>query len=494
MNSIANAAGSARRASALTLTAALLGAALSATAPRPATAQDSTRAPALPPQDTTPRVPATSPTAVRASVALPPAPGGPPPRALTLGEAARLAARQSALAEAARYRVDEAQARATQARSALLPSLRATASDGKRTFNTASFGLPLPGVPPTGAVIGPVRNVDVRGRVEANVLDVAAVQRLRAARTQVRSTSAEATNSAEQAAQIAAGAYLRTLRADELVRARSADSALAFDLLQIAGHQLTAGVGVGLDVTRAQAQLAQARAQLIAARNESDRAHLDLLRSLGLTLETSVALSDSLAGLATVDSLPSETEAIARALRVRPDVRAADEQLAAARQQVSATRAERLPTLGVFGDDGGNGLNYGHLLNTYTYGVQVSVPVFEGFRREGRVEEQSAVARELDVRARDIRQQASIEVRGALLDLASAREQVDATRERLRLADQELAQARDRFRAGVAGNADVITASINLNTARNSVIDALTAYQNARVSLARATGSVTELP
>jgi len=415
-------------------------------------------------------------------------------RVLTLGEAARLAAQQSALAEAARYRVDEAQARVRQATSALLPNVSAIAADGARTFNTASFGLPLPGFDPNGQVIGPVRTIDFRGRVAANLVDVAAIQRVRAARTQVRSTSADAANSAEQAAQLASITYLRALRGEELVRARTADSTLAVDLLGIAQQQLRAGVGVGLDVTRAEAQLAQTRAQLIAARNERDRARLDLLRALGLPLQTAVTLSDSLPGLATTQAPPDEAAAIERALRTRPDVRAADEQLAAARQQVSATRAERLPTVGVFGDDGATSNSYSHLLNTYTYGVQVSVPIFEGFRREGRVEEQSAVARELDVRARDVRQQAAIEVRGALLDLASSQEQVAATRERLRLAEQELSQARDRFRAGVAGNADVITASLNLNAARNSVIDALTAYQNARVSLARATGSVTELP
>ena len=61
-------------------------------------------------------------------------------------------------------------------------------------------------------------------------------------------------------------------------------------------------------------------------------------------------------------------------------------------------------------------------------------------------------------------------------------------------AQQELTQARERFRAGVAGNADVITASLNLNGARNQIIDALTSYQAARVALARAQGAVTELP
>jgi len=93
-----------------------------------------------------------------------------------------------------------------------------------------------------------------------------------------------------------------------------------------------------------------------------------------------------------------------------------------------------------------------------------------------------------------LREQIATEVRSALLDMTSAREQLDAARERLRLTEQEVAQAQERFRAGVAGNADVITASLDLNGARTQVVDALTAYQSARVSLAQAQGAVTTLP
>jgi outer membrane protein TolC len=134
-----------------------------------------------------------------------------------------------------------------------------------------------------------------------------------------------------------------------------------------------------------------------------------------------------------------------------------------------------------------------HLLNTYTYGVQLSWPIFEGGRREGQTQEQEAVARDIEVRRRDLRQQVAVDVRGAMLDIASAREQVDAAHERQRLAEQEVEQARDRFRAGVSGNADVITALSSLNSARTGVVDALTAYQSARVSLARAQGTVSQL-
>jgi outer membrane protein len=161
---------------------------------------------------------------------------------------------------------------------------------------------------------------------------------------------------------------------------------------------------------------------------------------------------------------------------------------------VNATRAERLPTLGVFADQGATGKNTDHLLNTYSWGLQVSLPIFDGLRREARVQEERAIAREAEIRGRDLRDQAAVEVRAAILDLASAREQVDAAREQLRLAEQEVVQARDRFRAGVAGNADVVSASLTLNSARTVVVDALTSYQSARVALARAEGAATDLP
>ncbi|MGZ3705830.1 MAG: TolC family protein, partial [Bdellovibrionota bacterium] len=259
----------------------------------------------------------------------------------------------------------------------------------------------------------------------------------------------------------------------------------------IARDQLAAGVGIGLDVTRAQSQVAAARAQLISARNERDRARLDLRRALNLPLDTPIELTDSLGALPVPDAA-SEQASIDLALRSRPDIRAADAQLAAARQQITASRAMRLPTIGVFGNDGGNGF-INHLLNTYTYGVQVSWPILEGKRLEGQVAEQEAIVRDIDVRRRDLLQQVSVDVRGALLDISSAREQLDAARERQRFAEQEVEQARDRFRAGVAGNADVVTALGTLNSARTAVIDALTALQTARVALARAEGTVSQI-
>ena len=414
------------------------------------------------------------------------------PVRMSLADAIRTAIDHSAVAEIARIRVDESRARVGQARSALLPHLSADILQAGRTFNTATFGLDLPGFDPNGEVEGPVKTIDFRGQIGQTVFDQAAHARLAAARAAVTATDADARVAADQAAAVASAAYVRALRAEAQLRSRQADSSLSAELLGIARDLLESGVGIALDVTRAQSQLAASRAQLISARNDRSRARLELLRAVGLPLDTLVELTDTL-GSASASAAPDEQAAVDVALRERADVRATREQLNAVHSQIKAIKAERLPTLGLVADQGLIGKNAAHLLPTYTWGLQVSVPIFEGGRRASRIAEQAAVERELDVRERDLRSQVTVEVRSALLDIASAREQVEAARERVRLGEQEVAQARERFAAGVAGNADVISASLSLSAARTSLVDAEALYESARVELARAQGTLTTI-
>ena len=420
---------------------------------------------------------------------------------LSLGDAVRIAERQSAVAQSAQMRATEAQARVAQQRSFLFPTVNATGTQGARTLNSASFGISFPSVAgqpplfdPNGQVIGPVKNIDYRGSLSQQIFNFSAFKALNSSKTLAQASSTDATAAGQQAGFTAALAYIQALRAEDDFRARHEDSVLASDLLGIAQNQLQAGVGIALDVTRSQAQLASIRAQHIMSRNARDRAQLNLLRALNLPLSTRVTLRDSL-GSATLGNIAiDEATAVQRALSTRPDILAAQQRISAARQAISATKAERLPSLGFVGDDGVNGIKYHRVLNTYEYGLQISIPVLDGFRREGRIQEQQAQLRDAEIQERDLRDQAAADVRSALLDLNSAKEQVAATQEQLQLTDQEVSQARDRFRAGVAGNADVITAQLSLTSARTAVIDALTNYQNARVALARAQGAITTLP
>lgn len=420
---------------------------------------------------------------------------------LSLGDAARLAAKQSGGVDVARQRVAQAEARVTQRRGALFPDLAAGIAQAERNINSATFGFsfsnPVTGKPllrPDGEIIGPVPIVDMRYRLQQPLLDLGNVARWRAAQSSVLAASADVQAQADLAAATAAAVYVRAARADAQLASRRADSALAADLLRIARDQLQAGTGIALDVTRAESQLANVRAQIIGARNERDRGLLELKRAVGLPLDAPLVLSDSLAGMPVGDVTPDAASALARVTESRADVKALLAQETAQQAATKAIKWERTPQLGLVVDQGVIGKNWNRLLPTYSWGVQLSVGLFDGFRREGRVQEQMAASRETDAKLRDLRAQSALEVRAALLDLSAAREQVEAVRERLRLAEQEVSQAQERFRAGVAGNGDVITALLSLNQARTLRNDALASYQGSRVALARAMGEVQQLP
>ena len=417
---------------------------------------------------------------------------------LTLAEAVRLAAKQNASVEAARSRIDAAQARVTTRKSELLPTISAVASERGFTTNSATFPIEFPTTPgqprlfdPRGSILGPVNAFDARARITQSLYDPAARTRIEAAKTGVAVAGAEASNIADQVATATANAYLSILRADAVYTARLADSTLAADLLVIADDQLKAGTGIALDVTRARSQIIGARSQLIIARNERERTRLDLSGILGVP-PGSVEPSDALAALP-LSVVVDERSAVQAAGQNRKDLQSLDLQARAARQLASSIHGERLPTVSVAAAEGLSQRNGRSYLPTYDWGIQVSLPIFDGYRREGRETEQIAMARDLEIRSKDLRYIIASDVKIATLNVRSAAEVVAAARERLSLAEQEVMQARERFQAGVSGNADVITASITLNNARTQIIDALTSYQQARVGLAKAQGSIATL-
>jgi len=225
------------------------------------------------------------------------------------------------------------------------------------------------------------------------------------------------------------------------------------------------------------------------ARNQLDRARIDLARALGLDPWTPIEITDTLTAALPVADVPARADSIVTlALTRRPDLVAEIARGDVARTVKSAISAERLPRLDVAADYGLSGLTPNASVSTRQIGVQVSIPILDGFRREGRAAEQSAVVRESEIRARDLRQEIAAEVETALLDLASAQAQQAIATERLRLAADEMAQARERFAAGVAGNIEVINAQASLLRARDTDIDARYSAATARVALAHAAG------
>jgi outer membrane protein len=386
------------------------------------------------------------------------------------------------------YQVDQTRARVRETRASLLPDFSVTGSWVSQTLNPQAFGFKFPGLT-LPRVLGPFDLYDGRLHLTQTLFDYAGRARVRAARTQVAGAEADSAQAIEGAAQASGLAYLRAVRADAVVAARTSDSALAAELVRLAQAQKDAEVGTQIDVTRAQTQLVAAEGALLVARNEQRRTRIDLARTLGLPSDTPLELSDTLAaGLVQADLPGGRDSLVLLALTRRPDLAAGLARGRAAQQAAHAISAERLPRLDLAASYGTSGLAPFDGVGTRQAALQVTVPILDGFRREGRRAEQDAVVRGTDLRNEELRRQIAADVDGARLDLASAGEQQVIATERLRLAQAELDQARERFKAGVATNIEVIDAQVSLIRARDTDIDARFAAAAARVALARAAG------
>jgi outer membrane protein TolC len=378
-----------------------------------------------------------------------------------------------------------------QARSAFFPNIDGTVNERSQTVNLHTFGFnfSFPGfsIP---SIVGPFSIFDARASTQLTVLDFTTIRKYQASRTGVQAAKADLDVTKDQVSEQVARAYLASLRADSVFDTARANVELSEALERLAQSQKDAGTGTGIEVTRAQVQLANDRQRLIAAENNRRGAVLQLLRAMGLNLNMGVELGDKLSYQA-VDTAPVEA-LLETARKGRTDLKAQQQHQQIAKMNYSAVEAERLPSVSAYGDYGtiGNEIVGAH--PTHTIGVQLKVPLYDGGRRSYRKQESLLQVREEEIRTRDLGLQVELDVRLALDSLRSADSQVQSAAEGLTLAQSELDQAQRRYQAGVANSLEITDAQTRLVRARVNQIEALYSHNLARLELATATGAIQE--
>jgi outer membrane protein len=385
----------------------------------------------------------------------------------------------------------QAQARSAESRAALLPDLESSVTYQNRTENLAALGINV-NVPIPGFVfpkfVGPFNTMDARLTASQSVFDISSIRRFQASKVGVTAAKSDVDSAGEQVAAQVARDYLAAVKADADVETAQANVTLSQALLKQAENEKTAGTGTGIEVTRAKVQLANDQQRLLVAKNARRSAHLQLLRAMSLRLDTEVELTDKL-GYVPIDAITLE-QAKAQALKERPDYKAQQERETSARLAANATKLERMPTVAAFGDYGSIGTGLDSALPTRTYGVSVRVPIFDGGRRDARRAESASQYRSEKVRTNDLREQVELDVRLALDALQSADDEVKVAKEGLELSQNELAQARRRYAAGVTNGIEVTDAQTRLERALDNQTAALYSYNRARIDLAQALGRV----
>lgn len=404
---------------------------------------------------------------------------------LSLREAIEAALDNNPTVQRFKERILEARGVAEAQRGALLPNLSGSVSQSYRTFNLGAFGIP------GGGVVGPFNPFDARATLIQSIFNLSLIQRWRAGRTGVEVAALDAEATKRDTMATVGLLYTEALRAEAAVKASEANIELNQQLLKLAQDRKAAGMATGLDVTRAQVQLENEKQRLLVAQNQAGRTKLNLIRALGIDFEVRLILTDELKLVEVEPQSPQEALAVARENRVELRAQAQRQKLASL--TLKSIESERIPSLAFNGDYGFIGLGIEDTLPTRNVGVVLSVPIFDGGQREGRISESRSQVRQEQIRMKDVSDQITLEVRDALLTLASTRQQIAVAQEGLRLALRELELSRERFSVGVANNVEVTNAQASVARARDNVIEALANFNAARINLARAKGELQRL-
>jgi outer membrane protein TolC len=409
----------------------------------------------------------------------------PAPYRLTLQDAIQKALQANLNVLVAGTHVDEANGALERSRAAaLLPRVSAQTYANFQNRDLRAFGISVPGIP-FPSVVGPFSNYDFRIYAQQNVIDLASYRALKASEQSVDAGKMDEQDARDLIVRAVAAFYLDAQSAAARVDAAQSRVTDSTTLLKLATDKHDAGTATGVDVLRAQVQLANDRQGLLVAQNTLKQSLLVLARNLGMSPGTPLELAEPLHYQVLPEPQPDAL--LPAALKNRGDYLSLASQRQSLVEQQRANRARYYPKLSLNGNIGEIGRSIGGVQTTGLIQGQIDFTVFDRDRNGEAVELASRIKR-IDDQIADLERGVDQDIRQALLNLDSATEQVDVAKQGQELARRELLLSQDRFQAGTTNNVEVVTAQDELARAEENYIVAVSSHVDAKCALARALG------
>lgn len=423
-----------------------------------------------------------------------PAPAGP----VSLTQAVNIALKNNPTVHAASAYADAAQHAIDAAKAGYLPQLNF--SEGvtrgnnpvyvfgtlltQRQFSAANFDLGFLNTPPA------IDNFRTQFSASMPLYDFGRTSgRVKNARIQARGIRENASRTEQSVVFDVINAYLNGLLAREQVRVAKAAVAMAQADLDRARAREQQGLAVASDVLSAQAQLAQAKENLIRAQNAVALSQSALNVAMGVPEDAPTQTQGKLAAVkVSVGDLSSLQQ---QALKQRPDYHEAQLQAEKAGNSVTLARKEFLPRVDMMGSwEQDNQTFASRGGNNWVAGATLSFNIFNGGARRARVAESRAYQRWAEAMRSRMESAVRLQVREAYLNLNAARQRVEVSRDSAAQAEESLRILQNRYDAGLVTIMDVLRAETMRTSAQNNHLNAVYDYRLAFAALELATGDL----
>jgi outer membrane protein TolC len=350
-----------------------------------------------------------------------------------------------------------------------------------RGFSTVGFGSPNSYF----AALTLNQTLFQGGKVGAGIRGAHAYER--SARAQLDETRRDVTFRVKQA-------YLNALYADRIVTITEASQALVNDQLHRVTLNHQVGSSADYDLLRAQVEAANQEPLVIAARNGRDIALLEVRRIVNIPADQPVELVSPLPE--TTDSLPHvDFAALDLGAAGRAAVAAAQANVEFRREAVTVYHGDYYPTLALSSSYGGQAYPTGTFPSglsafrrNWTASLTLSVPLFDGLRTHGVVQQAQAELARAEAQLSQTREGVQIEIEQARAEVVRAQALVVARHETVGQASRAQHLATVRYDNGIATAIEVSDARLALEQASVNEAQATRDYLLAIASLERALG------
>lgn len=238
--------------------------------------------------------------------------------------------------------------------------------------------------------------------------------------------------------------------------------------------RLRGGLASRADQLRARAALAEAVLARQAAERDRAKAEASLKQAVGIAQTQALVLDWDPSPPSLLDASLLLADLLAEAERQRPDLRSLQAAAAAARAEAERARAARRPSLALAASTGRTFFleDERHPSSTYSVGMTVSVPLFDGGRlaAEARAAERDAGRLQEEAIAR--RHTVALEVAQAYYDMRHAQAQREGVVLQFEAASESARAADARYAAGVGSVLELLTAQADLARARQVRVQA----------------------
>jgi outer membrane protein len=281
---------------------------------------------------------------------------------------------------------------------------------------------------------------------------------------------------------------------DAIIFLRQSDEVMNEELATLDKHldvvrkKVETGSATDFDVLKTESQRAAAQSRFIDISNTLFKQQITMRQLLGLASDAPLVLEGDI-DASGVQSNPDSL--VAAALANRGDYTLAGRSKTLAHLQFETAKLENMPQFDIrtlAGFKNGYSPDNTALKFNWAIGVQISMPIFDGWRNKNRRLGAQSNENIADAVLSDLEQRIKTEVLQAKSDVDAALAKIDVSAIQLKLAAQALSIAQIKFESGVLTNTDVLDAEKDYSQARLANFQSKYAYRISLYTLDKATG------